>query len=38
MVRRCAHLAPAKLIEHSEKFAGLLGGTNTGHGKSTLHG
>ncbi|MBK6972058.1 MAG: tyrosine-type recombinase/integrase [Sterolibacteriaceae bacterium] len=31
MVRRYAHLAPAQLIEHSEKVAGLLGGTNTAH-------
>ena len=38
MVRRYAHLAPAQLVEHSEKVARLLGGTNAAHGKPTLHG
>jgi integrase len=28
MVRRYAHLAPAQLIEHSERVAHLLNGTN----------
>ncbi|MFA6016374.1 MAG: hypothetical protein WC742_15050 [Gallionellaceae bacterium] len=28
MVRRYAHLAPAQLMEHSEKSATMLNGTN----------
>lgn len=31
MVRRYAHLAPAQLIEHSEKSATMLNGTNMAH-------
>lgn len=31
MVRRYAHLAPAQLIEHSEKVATMLNGTNMAH-------
>lgn len=31
MVRRYAHLAPAQLIEHAERVAALLDGTNTAH-------
>ncbi|MDP2804309.1 MAG: site-specific integrase [Gallionellaceae bacterium] len=31
MVRRYAHLAPAQLMEHSEKFATMLNGTNMAH-------
>ena len=31
MVRRYAHLAPAQLIEHSEKTATMLNGTNMAH-------
>jgi integrase len=31
MVRRYAHLAPAQLIEHSEKAATMLNGTNMAH-------
>jgi integrase len=38
MVRRYAHLAPAQLIEHSEKIAGMLGGTNTAQDRSISHG
>jgi hypothetical protein len=37
MVRRYAHLAPAQLVEYSEKVAGMLGGTNTAQGKPTSH-
>jgi integrase len=37
MVRRYAHLAPAQLVENSEKVAGMLGGTNTAQGKPTSH-
>ena len=30
MVKRYAHLAPAQLVEHSERVANLLNGTNYG--------
>ena len=31
MVRRYAHLAPANFVEHAERIAGLIGGTNLAH-------
>jgi integrase len=31
MVRRYAHLAPAQLVEHSERVADMLNGTNMAH-------
>jgi hypothetical protein len=31
MVRRYAHLAPANFVEHAERIAGLIGGTDLAH-------